>query len=222
MANTAQKVKSSTQKFTEIIGIDEEIVLMEGGNACLIIEITASNFALLSQAEQQAKIFSYASLLNSLSFPIQIVVKNKQVDITSYLKLLDSQAQSTKNEMLSLHIQLYRDFVQDLVKVNTVLDKKFYVVIPYSYLEKGVTGAATTSTKKGVVQKTFVDDARKNLKLKADAIQAQLARLGLPATTLGKEELIKLFYGIFNQDLTETSQISDDIKAPVIKAAQKT
>lgn len=221
MSSSAQKVKSSTQKFTEIIDIDGEVVMLEGGSACLVIEITASNFALLSQAEQQSKIFSYASLLNSLSFPIQIVVKNKQVDISSYLKLLDEQAKTTKNEMLSLHIQLYRDFVQELVKVNTVLDKRFYIVISYSYLEQGVQGATHTSSKKGVIQKTFIEDARKSLKLKADSIHSQLARLGLPAQTLDKEELIKLFYGIFNQDLTETSQISDDIKAPVVRTAQQ-
>lgn len=220
MPNSAQKIKASTQKFTEIVDILDDVVILDGGNAAQVIEVTASNFALLSGAEQQAKIFSYASLLNSLSFSIQIVVKNKQVDISSYLKSLDDQAKTTKNEMLSLHIQLYRDFVQELVKVNTVLDKKFYIVVPYSYLEGGVKGAAKNAKKNSTEE--LAKDAKKALDTKTSSVLTQLARLGLPAVILEKEELIKLFYGIFNQDLSETSQISDDIKAPIIRAAQKT
>ncbi len=219
MASSAQKVKASSQKFTEIVDILDTVVILDGGNACQIIEVTASNFALLSGEEQQAKIFSYASLLNSLSFSIQIVIKNKQVDISSYLKLLDTQAKATKNEMLSLHIQLYRDFVSELVKVNTVLDKKFYIIIPYSYLEGGVKGAAKNAKKNATEQLAI--DAKKGLDNKTSGVLTQLARLGLPAKILEKEELIKLFYGVFNQDLNETSQISDDIKAPIIRSAEK-
>ena len=73
MAKTAQKVRSTTQKFTEIEDIIDNIVLLSSGNACLIIEVKATNFALLSKEEQDAKVFAYAALLNSLSFPIQIL-----------------------------------------------------------------------------------------------------------------------------------------------------
>ena len=69
----AQKIHSTTQKFTEIVDFADDIVLLEGGNACMIIEITASNFALLSKREQDSRIVSYAGMLNSLSFPIQIL-----------------------------------------------------------------------------------------------------------------------------------------------------
>src|SRR3989344_8259290 len=108
MANSA-RIKASTQKFTEIIDIVDSVVLLEGGYACLVIEVTASNFALLSKKEQDAKIYSYASLLNSLSFPIQIIIRNQRVDITSYLKNLEELEKHTKNEMLASHIKLYRE-----------------------------------------------------------------------------------------------------------------
>ena len=106
----------STQKFTEIEDIRENVVILSGGNACLVIEVQASNFALLSKQEQDAKIVAYAALLNSLSFPIQIVVVNEKIDISSYIKLLDQESQKqTSNKTLSGEIKQYRDFVKDLV-----------------------------------------------------------------------------------------------------------
>ena len=96
--SAAQKIHASTQKFTEIVDFVDNTVIMEGGNACLIIEITASNFALLSKREQDSRIFSYASLLNSLSFPIQILIRNKRIDITSYLRELDEAIKNSKNQ----------------------------------------------------------------------------------------------------------------------------
>ena len=129
MKNTAQKNHNSTQKFTEVIDIVDNIVLFTGGTACIVIEITASNFALLSKKEQDGKIYAYASLLNSLTFPIQIIIRNKRMDISSYLKDLEEQELATKNELLSRHIAMYRDFVREMVRVNVVLNKAFYVAI---------------------------------------------------------------------------------------------
>ena len=207
MTKSAQKKKSTTQKFTEIENIDEDIVILSGKNACLIIEVNATNFALLSKEEQDSKIFSYASLLNSLSFPVQIFIRSKKLDISSYLKLLETQGAQTQNQLLSAQISLYRDFVKELVKVNTVLDKKFYIVIPYSYLEKGVITSADS----------FLNQAKTSLASKAASVLSQIARLNLRAKTLGKEELIKLFYEIYNGDTVETNQITDEIKTPIVR-----
>ena len=207
MTKSAQKKKSTTQKFTEIENIDEDIVILSGKNACLIIEVNATNFALLSKEEQDSKIFSYASLLNSLSFPVQIFIRSKKLDISSYLKLLETQGAQTQNQLLSAQINLYRDFVKELVKVNTVLDKKFYIVIPYSYLEKGVITSADS----------FLNQAKTSLASKAASVLSQIARLNLRAKTLGKEELIKLFYEIYNGDTVETNQITDEIKTPIVR-----
>src|SRR5437868_6138881 len=93
---------ASTQKFTEIKLIKDNIVLFTAGNACAVIEVQASNFSLLSKEEQDIKIYSYASLLNSLSFPLQILVRNKKLDITNYLTTLDDAAGKTQNERLAM------------------------------------------------------------------------------------------------------------------------
>ena len=218
MKKPAQKIHASTQKFIEIEDIVDDVVLLSGGSACLIIEVTATNFALLSQQEQDTKIFSYASLLNSLSFPIQIFIRSKKLDISSYLKLLDAQAEQTQNQMLGSQIRLYRDFVQELVKVNTVLDKKFYICISFSFLEKGVGMAQ--SVKKGNVKDDFLLSAKESLHSKAQSVQSQLARLNLPAKTLEKEALVKLYYELFNGDSAETNQITDTVKTAMIRKEQ--
>lgn len=218
MAKTSQKVRSTTQKFTEIEDIVDSIVLFPSGSACLIIEVKATNFALLSKEEQDAKVFAYAALLNSLSFTIQVFIRSKRIDISSYLKLLDQEAKNTQEEVLRNRIVLYRDFVQELVQVNTVLDKKFYIVIPYSYLETGTWGIKTSGKKNLSRKEMFVEAAKAGLDLKAKSLHAQLQRLGLLAKTLEKEELVRLFYEIYNEDFIETNQIADNIKAIIIKS----
>src|SRR5271169_3217312 len=125
--SSAQKIHSSTQKFTEIIDFVGSTVILAGGNACLIIEITASNFALLSKREQDSRIYSYAGMLNSLSFPIQILIRNRRMDISSYIHELEEVVTSTKNEQLAAYIEYYSAFVKEMVTVNVVLNKSFYI-----------------------------------------------------------------------------------------------
>ncbi len=218
MKSSARKINATTQKFTEIQDVIDDVVVLTNGNACLVIEVTATNFALLSAEEQDSKIYSYASLLNSLSFPIQILIRSKKLDITSYLKLLDIEAKKTQNQMLAEQIRLYKDFIQELIKVNTVLDKKFYIAIPFSYLEKGIGAAAGSVKKKSSIDNSaFVQNAKSGLHSKAESLHSQLARLNLRARTLEKEELIKLFYEIYNDTLIETGQATDNIKSPIVK-----
>lgn len=219
MKNLNQKNHNSTQKFTEIIDIVDDLVLFTGGTACIVIEVTASNFALLSKKEQDAKIYAYASLLNSLTFPIQIIIRNKRMDITSYLKDLEEAELTTKNELLSRHIALYRDFVREMVKINIVLNKAFYVVVGFSSLEAGLSGVKSQVGKNGTDKEAFVTAAQKSLYAKADSVHQQLSRLAVTAKTLEKEELIKLFYDIFNDGLIQGTQADSDINTPMIKPA---
>lgn len=218
MKNPAQKIKATTQKFTEIEYIVDDVVLLSFGNGCLIIEVTATNFPLLSEDEIRSKIYSYATLLNSLSFPIQILIRSKKIDISSYLKLLSQEETKTQNQILANKIKLYREYVESLIKTNSVLDKKFYIIVPYSSLEEGAIRTAE-GVKKGLAQKqAHFESAKAALSLKADSLHTQLARLNLRAKTLNKDELIKLFYSIYNGESTEINQEMGNIQAPVIKA----
>jgi len=197
MKKTAKNSKATTQKFIEIRDIVDNIVLLSSGNACLVIEVQATNFSLLSQEEQDVKVLSYSSLLNSLSFPIQIFIRSKKIDISSYLRQLDDEFAKSQNQLLKNQIKLYKDFVQELIKVNTVLDKKFYIAIPYSGLEGG--------------------SAKSKLTSKAESLHAQLRRMNLPAKTLARVELVKLFHEIYNGDFEQINEVTLSSKYPVVK-----
>lgn len=211
-----QKVHASTQDFTEIQDIIEDVVILRNNSACLLIEVQSVNFALLSKEEQDAKLYAYASLLNSLSFALQILIRNKRVDITTYLQNLKKEIDSSKTEQLRSYIQLYHSFVQELVKVNTVLDKSFYIVIPYSPLEKGVKGAATAAGKSTSKTSALFQQAQPALHTKAEAIQNQLARVNLRAIILQKEELVKVFYDLYNRELGQVQAAESD-NTPVVR-----
>ncbi len=188
----------------------------------MVIEITASNFALLSQAEQDSRIFSYASLLNSLSFPIQIIIRNKRMDITSYLKELDEVEKTIKVQQLKNQIRLYRAFVHDIVTVNVVLNKAFYIVIPYSTLEAGITGVAQSAQKGASQIQIFAQNAKKSLQTKADSVLIQLQKFAMSARLLEKEDLIKLYYDIYNEETDmHVEQVESGVDATMITRENK-
>jgi hypothetical protein len=217
----AQKIHATTQKFTEIVDFVDNLVVLEGGAACMIIEITASNFALLSKREQDTRIYSYAAMLNSLSFPIQILIRNKRIDISSYLKELDDVQKTAKNELLANYIKLYRTFVHEMVTVNVVLNKAFYIVIPYSSLEGGATAAAAQTVQKGQKGKSeieaFAETAKKTLQTKVDSVLGQLQKFATSARILEKPDLIKLFYDIYNNETNiEVDQVQQGVDTAII------
>ncbi len=218
----AKKNISSTQKFTEIADFIDNVVVFEGGNAAVIIEITASNFALLSQREQDTRIYSYASFLNSLSFPVQILIRNKRMDISLYLKELDEVEKTTKSPALKTHINLYRTFVHEMVTVNVVLNKSFYIVIPYSSLEAGVTGAAQATKKKQSEVEAFAEKAQKSLRAKTESVLSQLTKFAMSARVLEKEDLIKLFYDIYNEGASmQAEQIEKGTRATIVTGGKQ-
>lgn len=228
MASAQKKTTAgSTQKFVGITDIIDQVVFLNNGNACEVIEIQASNFALLSGEEQQAKIYAYASFLNSLSFSIQIIIRNKKIDISSYINLINQQHQGAstfhaglseqQNLAVQAYILQYKDFISELVKVNSVLAKSFYVVIPYSYLEKGVTGSMKGAGKNAAA----FDAVSSALKTKTDTVVTQLSRLSLKAKILDKEDLVRLFYDIYNPNNSTSASITEGIGAPIVRGGQK-
>jgi len=195
MKRTAHKTKSTTQNFIGIEEIIGDVVLLPNRKACQVVEVTATNFSLQSAQEQQIKISTYASLLNSLNYSIQIVIVSRKLDISNYLINLDRQASATSNPKLKNHITQYRNFVADLVNNNEVLDKKFYIVISYSFLEKGAAKAGGAKDKN-----SFIHDARNILNLKSQSVLQELAHIGLLSKVLEQEELIKVFYELYNHE----------------------
>ena len=207
------KIHSSTQHFIEMEDILGDTVFLKGKNACSILEVSAVNFFLLSQDEQNARIYGYMSLLNSLSFAIQIVIVSKKVDLSNYLKMLDEKVNNVNTPQMREHLTMYREFIQALIKGGELLDKKIYVVIPFSPLELPPITAATLSNKKKLDYKDRVKEA---VATKRESIIAQIQRIGLTARALQGEELAKLFYELFNQDTISLDYNSGDIKNVIL------
>src|SRR5689334_21671608 len=149
MAETIVPIRSSTQRFIEIETIDHDMVMYNDGSCSMVVGATAVNFGLLSEKEQDSIIYAYAGLLNSLSFPIEILIRTQHKDVTAYLRMLEDQEKKQKNPKLASSIHAYRLFVSATVREKDVLDKKFYLVLPFSYLELGTSaGMLLGNTKK--------------------------------------------------------------------------
>lgn len=200
----SQSIKGSTQQFVEIDDIKDDVIMLRDGSCAVIIQTTAVNFGLLSETEQDAIIFAYAALLNSLSFPIQIVIRSKKMDISSYVASLEEKIRNQKNEALKKEMELYKTFVETTIKENNVLDKKFYIVIPFSRLELGVVGKFD--------KKYILEKAKNALYPKRDHIIRQLSRLSLKAAVLETPRLAALFYEIYNPDSEGFADISLGIR----------
>ncbi|MCX6793753.1 MAG: hypothetical protein NTY06_01475 [Candidatus Gottesmanbacteria bacterium] len=196
-------IRSSTQLFTEIETIDRDIVMFTDGSCVMVVSATAVNFGLLSEKEQDAIIYAYAGLLNSLSFPIEILIRTQHKDVTAYLQTLEDREKKQKNPKLAIAIHSYRLFVAATVKEKDVLDKKFYLVLPFSYLELGVSAKVLLggSKKRGLpYPKSYIfERALTVLSPKGDHVARLLNRIGLRAKQLTNEQLARLFYEIYNQ-----------------------
>jgi hypothetical protein len=217
-------IRSSTQKFTEIIDINNDIVMFSDGSCAMVITTTAVNFGLLSEKEQEAIIYAYAGLLNSLSFSIQILIRTQHKDIGSYLELLKIQEQKQTNPKLKKSIAGYRQFVATTVKEKDVLDKKFYFVIPFSYLELGASTKVLFGGKKGTLpypKEYIYERALTVLTPKRDHIIRLLTRLGLRTTQLTGEQITKLFFTIYNQGSPIPEAINhQDMKKEIVTNTQ--
>lgn len=201
------ETKASTQEHLDIEDIRDDFVVLKTGDAIAVLETGAVNFDLLSEREQDAMIEAYSSLLNSLSFPIQVVMRSQKLDISSYLARLKKAGEAQENEALKKHVRLYYDFVKDLITKNEVLDKDFYVALPHREIKislgnpltkvlrslRGESGASPS-----VDPEEVVVAARPKLEPRIDHLIKQFARIGIQARRLNTEELIGLFYGIYN------------------------
>jgi len=191
-------VKASTQSFIEIEEIKDDVVLMKDFSASVVIEVGAVNFWLLSTEEQTSMIYSYAGLLNSLSFPVQVLVLSKKMDVSLYLDYLDGKINLQTNDLLKSRLTSYKEFIKAVVKKNTVLEKRFFFVVPFSPLELGVSGANPGGLNKEYV----ISRAKTSLYPKRDHLLRLLAKIGLRASVLQNQQLTELYYNLYNPSST--------------------
>lgn len=235
MANNVP-VRASTQKALPIEDVREGIVILKSGNAAMILKVSAINFDLLSEKEQEAIIFAYASLLNSLSFPIEIYIRSQKKDITHYNQLLEKVKSQQKNELLKKLITHYQKFIKETVVKTEILDKKFYVVIPFSSLEMGASHVLKNIPKnifssllpqKQAQKEETLDiesllaKAKNSLYPKRDHLIRLFARIGLEARPLNNQETVRLLFKIYNPDAQGIENVLNEsyYQTPIVSTA---
>ncbi len=202
-----------SQDFLPIWDIKNDLVFLNDGSVTAVLKTSAVNFGLLSEAEQVSIIESFAGLLNSLSFAIQIVIRSERLDVSSYLTLLDKAFKDQNNPLLKNLIPKYRAYVEKLIKENEVLDKQFYVAINVSVPELGIT------------THSIEDKTRKAMSIltpRLDHLDRQLGRIGLKSRRLETEELIRFFYDVYNNPDSTADQANYQQPMAVPAATQPT
>lgn len=191
-------VKASTQSFIEIEEIKDDIVLMKDFSAAAVIEVGAVNFWLLSTEEQSSMIYAYSELLNSLSFPVQILILSKKIDVSTYLDYLEDKINKQSVDILKKRMIAYREFIKSVIKINTVLEKRFFFIVPFSPLEMGISGANPGSLNKEYV----FTRAKTALYPKRDNLLRLITKIGLRGSILQRQELTELYYNLYNPSAT--------------------
>lgn len=209
-------VKASTQNFVEVEEIKDDILLLKDYSAAIVIEVGAVNFWLLSQEEQSSMIYSYAGLLNSLSFPVQILILSKKMDISMYLEYLETKVNTATTDLIKTRLRGYTEFIKNVIKKNTVLEKRFFFVVPFSPLEMGVTGVGAKSMTKEYV----ISRAKTSLYPKRDHLIRLLSKTGLRATVLEKQELTDLLFNLYNNSATGRNLAPVDSYTDVIMTSK--
>ena len=206
---------STTQKFLDIFDITNNVVILKNGTASIIIQVDAMNFGLLAEEEQDSIMYAYAGLLNSLNYPIQIIIRSQTKDVTGYLQILKDQEDKTASRPQQQRIRRYREFVTNLIRERNVLDKKFYVTISATPLEVGLLAPQSFVPGQSEAQitpeqrATVLEKARNLLEPKRDHLIAQFSRIGLFSRQLTTQEIIQFFYLSYNPEASEGQHIAD-------------
>lgn len=205
----------STQQHLVISEVRDDMVILKDGTVRAVMLVSSINFALKSVDEQEAIIQAYITFLNGLEYPIQIVVQSRQMNIDPYIKSLKKFERETGNELLKQQIADYRDFVSELVDLGEIMQKRFYLVVPYDPLKnrrKGFFSRVSEVVSPIVtakLNKQQIEDRRMQLGRRVELIAGQLQSMGLTVARLDTQGLIELYYDVYNPDLFGKEPLQD-------------
>lgn len=219
MNPTATKSKAS-QNFVPIKEIRDDILSLKDDSLRIILMASAMNFALKSAEEQTALTLQYQNFLNSLDFSIQIFIESRSLNIEPYLDDLRKKEKDQTNELLKTQMHEYIGFVKEFVSATNIVNKSFYIVIPYfptamseiknnpiaSFFNQ-FRGNKNKTTKQLQTQK--FDEYKLQLQQRADTVIQGLSRIGIRTVPLNTQELIELFFKLYNPDESEAIKIPE-------------
>lgn len=210
--------KVSSQQNIPLSAIYDDVAVSKRGQFCQILMVNSVNFGLKSAEEQNAIIAQYQAFLNSISFPIEIVMHSKQLDLSGYLKDLDARVAQEANELIRYQIQEYSDFVKKLISIANIMDKKFFIVVPYQI-------PATELPKEGFFASLFgsphahlrvplkrFELIKEELTQRVNVIMSGLASMGITSEILNTKQIIELFYRTYNQNEALREKLQGDVE----------
>jgi len=223
---------NSTQNTLQIAEIRDGIVIMNDGSFRSVVMVKSINFDLMSPEEREAVEFSYQSFLNSLYFPIQIFIRSQKVDLGPYIEKLDKIRTEHDNMLLSILMEDYIGFMSDLSQQTNIMDKKFYVVVPYfptgdisrvltqsKSFFTGITDLFNNKEQHVRINEADLNKAKDELRNRVQALLGGLQQCSIQGLPLDTQELIELYYDVYNPDTATRQQLKnfDDLTAPVIQ-----
>lgn len=192
----------AVQQKIDIEDIQEGVIILKDGSLRAILMTSSVNFSLKSTEEQDALIYKYQGFLNSLDFPVQISAISRALDISDYLALMEQRKKEQANELLRIQMNEYQDFVKNLVQASHIINQSFYLVIPLFRIENKKSGLLTKlglTAGQSAQQKTeSLEELKTQLWQRAEYVIAGLSGLGIKSVPLNTEEIIQLFYRLYN------------------------
>lgn len=197
----------STLRFVDVQEIRDGVILLKNGSLRLVLAVSSINFYLKSTEEQNALIAQYQNFLNSLDFPLQVLIASRKLNIKPYLDMLKQKEKEQTNELLRVQITEYQNFIVQLTQVSNIMTKKFYLIIPFFPVEASKANTFDSlfsffNPEKVITHKREKFEMYKSqLYQRVDHVMAGLASTGLRIAALNTEEVVELLYNSYNPNL---------------------
>lgn len=194
---------AATQEFVPIERIRDGIVILKTGELRSVLITNSLNLGLKSEDEQQAVLTQFQSFLNSLDFPVQFFVQSRKLNIKPYMDLLQERSKQVKEDLLKIQIHEYMGFISKFTEESNIMTKHFFLIVPYfNQTKEAINPSSLLSFGSGTTSGKKLDDgfetARIQLEQRTATVMQGLLRFGIRAQKLGTEEVIELYYKLFN------------------------
>lgn len=193
--------QTATQDFVPIRDIRDNIVILKNGQMCSVLLASSINFALKSLDEQQAILGQFQAFLNTIDFSIQFYTQSRRLNIEPYLNQLKEREPLQDNDLMRIQLREYMEFIRTFTTEVDVMTKSFFIVIPYSPIQIDFSsniGAVFGKKKDLTIEDSKFEENRLQLEQRASLVEQGLARIGVRTIALKSEELVELYYHIFN------------------------
>ena len=228
----SRKKANSTQKSLLVSEIRDGIVIMRDSSLRSVVMCQSVNFDLMSPQEREGVEQAYQQFLNSLDFTVQIYIRSQRINLDNYLEKLQNARQNQDNILLGLLMEDYIEYIKYLVEAANIMDKQFYVIVPYypSGISEGIASGAQKFTelfktkKKDVVtvNENEFNKHKQELSRRARTVANGLNRIGTQAVPLNTQELIELYYNVYNPVTSKQEKLTDvnQLESPIIEKGE--